>query len=342
MTEMPRPSDVTEMQTLAPEPLPGLVWAFRIHADGTAEALPANAPIEMHHDGWLWLHFNLADARTADALKSFKDFPEQATDVLMAPDDHQHLFVDQASIYGVFADLIYGLDGTTREIGFLHFALNERLLISTRRHAMTAAEQARQQLLGGCKLTCVASLLELIVEQVIQSIDRYADRLLEEMSDIEVELLGRDVKDLRQKLTRIRRAAVHLHRQLIGLHALFQRYGKELDSEVRPNLRIPAVAVQQRLQGLDHDIVALRDRAHLLQEEVSAKIAEETNRSLHVLTIITTYFLPASLVAGIFGMNTKGLPLTDVDGGFYWSLLILIGSPLLISILLWRLRAASR
>jgi zinc transporter len=342
MTEMPRPSDVTEMQTVATGPLPGLVWAFRIHSDGAAEPLPTDKPIEMHHDGWVWLHFNLADARTTEALKSFRDLPQAAMDALMGPDDHQHLFVDQDSIYGVFADLIYGLDGTSHEIGFLHFALNERLLISTRRHAMTAAEHARRDLLGGTKLNCVASLLEMIVEHVIQSIDRYADKLLEEMSDIEVELLGREVKDLRQKLTRIRRAAVHLHRQLIGLNALFQRYGRELDSEARPKLRIPAVALQQRLQGLDHDIVALRDRAHLLQEEVSAKIAEETNRSLHVLTIITTYFLPANLVAGIFGMNTKGLPLTDVEGGFWWSLLILIGSPLLISILLWRMRAANK
>ncbi len=79
-----------------------------------------------------------------------------------------------------------------------------------------------------------------------------------------------------------------------------------------------------------------------LQEEVSAKIAEETNRSLHVLTIITTYFLPANLVAGIFGMNTKSPPLTHVEGGFFWSMLILIGSPMVISILLWRLRAALR
>ena len=96
--------------------------------------------------------------------------------------------------------------------------------------------------------------------------------------------------------------------------------------------------LQQRLQGIDLTIVALRDRAHLLQEEVAAKIAEETNRSLHYLTIITTYFLPASLVAGIFGMNTKGLPFTDNDWGFAWSMLILIASPLIISVLMWRLR----
>ena len=39
------------------------------------------------------------------------------------------------------------------------------------------------------------------------------------------------------------------------------------------------------------------------------KDTEQTNRSLQVLAIVTTVFLPASLVAGIFGMNVAGLPL---------------------------------
>jgi Mg2+ and Co2+ transporter CorA len=62
----------------------------------------------------------------------------------------------------------------------------------------------------------------------------------------------------------------------------------------------------QRLDWLDTEIVALRDRSHLLQEEITLKTAEQTNRKLQVLATVTTVFLPASLVAGIFGMNVEG------------------------------------
>ena len=41
------------------------------------------------------------------------------------------------------------------------------------------------------------------------------------------------------------------------------------------------------------------------------KSSEQTNRSLHVLAIVTTVFLPATLVTGVFGMNVAGLPLTE-------------------------------
>jgi zinc transporter len=98
----------------------------------------------------------------------------------------------------------------------------------------------------------------------------------------------------------------------------------------------------QRLEGLDHDIVAMRERAHLLQEEVTLEIAEDTNRSLYLLTIITTFFLPASLVAGIFGMNTKGLPFTESESGFIWAMAILVLSSLFILVIMQRMRILLR
>jgi hypothetical protein len=42
-------------------------------------------------------------------------------------------------------------------------------------------------------------------------------------------------------------------------------------------------------------------------EAILLKSTEQTNRSLQVVAIVTTVFLPASLVAGIFAMNVAPL-----------------------------------
>jgi zinc transporter len=34
--------------------------------------------------------------------------------------------------------------------------------------------------------------------------------------------------------------------------------------------------------------------------------------------------MPPTLITGIFGMNTKGLPLTDVETGFLWAASFLV------------------
>ena len=66
------------------------------------------------------------------------------------------------------------------------------------------------------------------------------------------------------------------------------------------------------------------------------KDTEQTNRSLHVLATVTTVFLPASLVAGLFGMNVGGLPLTEDGGGFIWALAIIAVASALVYWLLKR------
>ena len=101
-------------------------------------------------------------------------------------------------------------------------------------------------------------------------------------------------------------------------------------------LKLTTSKLRQRLDWLDIEVVSLRDRAHLLQEEVTIKTAEQTNRNLQVLAIVTTiFFLPATLVTGIFGMDVMGLPLTQNPHGFFWSMLILISSSALV---LWLLK----
>jgi zinc transporter len=326
----------------AAQAMPGLVWAFRVHADGTPEALPIDKPIAMDDDGWLWLHFNLADARACALLPRVEDLPPEAAVALTAPDGTQQLHVEDTCVYGIFADLIADIEGATDHFGYLHFAMTDKLLVSARRRAMNAAESARQVLDRGRKLHRVASLFELIINHVADSIDKYADDLDEEMDDIEDELWQRSPSDQRQRLAKVRKAIVHLHRQMQGLLALFQRVGHKLDTEPPPDLRMKTNVLTQRLENLDRDIIAMRERAHMLQEEVALKIAEDTNRSLYLLTIITTFFLPASLVAGIFGMNVKNLPFTDVSSGFFWSMAILIGSSLLILIVMQRMRILLR
>ncbi len=43
------------------------------------------------------------------------------------------------------------------------------------------------------------------------------------------------------------------------------------------------------------------------------------------LSVVTTLLLPPTLITGIFGMNTKGLPLTDTDTGFLWAAAMMVG-----------------
>jgi len=317
--------------------IPGLVWAFRLHSDGRPEALPVQRPIEFSHDGQLWLHFNLADTRTRPFLSDLK-LPPAARDLLLSRDSFQQLHTVDGCVYGVFSDLVRDIDSPTEETGFLRFAMTEHLLISGRHRALCAVDATRRVLESGHRVESVAALLEKIVDEVADTMDRMVDKIGTEIDGIEEGLLiGETKSDTRGALGRLRRTCVRLHRQLAGLRVLFHRLEQKNADHLNPALRLQAGRLAQRLDGLDHDVVELRERARLLEEELRFKLEEESNRHLHALSVVTMLLLPPTLVTGIFGMNTKGLPLTDVESGFLWAAGLMIGSSGLAYLIMRRL-----
>jgi zinc transporter len=95
-----------------------------------------------------------------------------------------------------------------------------------------------------------------------------------------------------------------------------------------------ATRIAQHLDAHDADVVALQQQARLLQDEISSKLAERTNRQLYVLSVIAALLLPPSVVAGIFGMNVGGLPMLDSPYGFVTTLLLIAASPFLVYVAL--------
>ena len=138
-------------------------------------------------------------------------------------------------------------------------------------------------------------------------------------------MLADDVADNRMALGRLRLEAVRTGRHLSGLRGLFHRLERGGLAVAGPSLQVAAGRLAQRLDAIDGDLVAQQQRARLLQEEIGAKIAGDTNQHLYRLSVVTALMLPPSLIAGPFGMNLKGLPFEGEGAGF-WSAVLLAGS----------------
>ena len=310
-----------------PAKILGLVWAFRIHPDGEPESLPIDSAIDIFHGGLLWLHFNLTDARALQWLAQVElHAPEQARGLLLSKETYQQLHTSDDSIYGVISDLLRDIDEVTDETGYLRFVMTERMLVSGRHHALCAVDATRRSLEGGRRIDSVAALLETIVDNVADTMDNVADRIALALDEIEEQVLSGNSRDMLQRLGRLRRTCVRLHRQLSGLRVVFHRLEQKGVEDLKPVLQLRAGKLAQRLDGQDQQIVEMRERSRLLQDELHLQIEQQGNESLRVLSVLTALLLPPTLVTGLFGMNVKGLPFTTDDTGFLWAALMIVSS----------------
>jgi zinc transporter len=316
--------------------LPGLVSAFLFHANGAAIELSVDQPLPEHRDGWLWLHFDLADTRSSQSVQAISDLSEPAKAMLITANEEQQLYADDICTYGMFADFSDNLKATADDIHYVAFAMTERIFVSSCRRQFSGMASFCEMIRGGLKIFGSAAFIEKIVTHEINAVDDLAKTLTGNLDDIEEKLLGDEPGDHRQMLGRIRWTTIRLSRQITISLSLIHRLELESGQHAKSPLRDATGRLAQRIDWLNSEVAAVRERAHLLQEEAVLKTGDQTNRHLQVLSIVSTIFLPATLIAGIFGMNVKGLPLTENGNGFLWSIAVLIAASALVYWLLKR------
>lgn len=309
---------MNDLTTITPS-IPGLVWAYRLSPGMThCRALPIDIG-ENHlntEDGFLWLHLNLADARVAGFLEAFPGLDPAGVIALTSHDTHAALTLDEQVIYGTLVDFQRDFDRETSDIGWLHFYVSDTILITTRLQPLRSVDRVRSVIeKNATRYKRPIDLFETLVAEFQRTLITLVAEFTEELNLIEDYVYDNAPRDERRRLAPVRRTVVRLHRHLRTLLGLMRHAAAADEEDMMPGFDDVASRLVSRLEGVDHDVFALQERARLLHEEIDSKLSSETNRHLYILSIMTAFLLPPSLVTGFFGMNTEGLPFAHLEHG---------------------------
>ena len=304
--------------------LPGLLWAVQFDGAGRGRVVDlAEVPEPgSFGQGYLWLHFNLVDARVAGLIDEGRLGPKHLVTSAFSADPHQRVSIEGDHVGGVVADLVHGTGDPADPAGRLHFVMGPRLLVSGRRHPIVSPDAVLAEATACEGIVVPIRLLEMLVGHVVAAMAQKGTKLADELDAIEDHILDASIREDRRRLGPIRRDAVRLHRQLLGLRSVFHRLEEGVPGTGLSSAEIATASkIAQRLDALDRDMIVLAERSRLMQDEVSADLTRQSNRQLYTLSILTALFLPPTLVTGLFGMNTKGLPLADFEDGSNYAIL---------------------
>ncbi len=290
---------------------PGLIWGLDFTASRTVAVQSCDSEFA---GGFRWLHLNLADHGTRHWLEHLALLPDEIGEMLLSEDTHQRAVVEGDSVGCVLHDFERDFDvSDTERIGALRIALMPTLMITARHHPLRSADLAKARLQRSAAPTGPDQALELLVGAIVQNVSDIRRALSMDIQRAEEAFLeGRDPPTARD-LIHIRQRLAQLHRLLSDMRGVFQRL--ENDEEL-PEALLPTVEKQvQRLQSLDADILGTQAQLRVLREEIDIQAAQRTNQNLYILSIVTALMLPATLVTGIFGMNTGGMPFAQAPHG---------------------------
>ena len=181
-----------------------------------------------------------------------------------------------------------------------------------------------------------------VITEFFKALNDIGEGQLQEASErliaVGSKVLKRNGTGHREDLVEMRRESILVARDMAYKRTTMLELTRE-----RPAL-IPADEFDRfnrqihRYAALVEDAQDYAEHCQFLLEELRAQVEEETNRNLYVLTMFSVIFLPATLVAGIWGMNVGGIPFSGSPNGF-WVVGGLIAAVFaLVAIVLFRFR----
>lgn len=287
-------------------------------------------------DGTLWLHINTDGAQANAWVRNESGVARAVADTLLEPGDHRpRVQAGDANMLAILRGVNFNPGADPEDLIGLHMWIEEGLIISVRRRRVRSGQAIRERLaeakgprnVGEFLVVMSALLLEPLadlVEQIDDQIDAIEQAVVQESFD---QVRGQ-LRDARQLTIVLRR---YLSPQRDALAKLSTTKVKWLDDDDRAYLREIADSTTRYVEDLD----SLRERASVIQEELTTQLAERTNKTIYVLTIFSAVLLPAALLTGLFGINVGGMPWVKSDLGFW---IVLCGVPVLAVLVIFFLK----
>jgi magnesium transporter len=81
---------------------------------------------------------------------------------------------------------------------------------------------------------------------------------------------------------------------------------------------------------------SIRDSLSGLMDIYMTGVSNRGNLEVRALTVVAMLFMPATLIAGIFGMNFNYMPWIHERHGFWWAMSVMAAIAILMLMIFWR------
>lgn len=147
-------------------------------------------------------------------------------------------------------------------------------------------------------------LLEFFINDDVLYLQRYEDMLV----SVEEELMENDIEDFHTDMLRYRREILTLNGYYQQFTEFMQMIGENKNGMFNSEDCRLFKMVANRADRLYDNTKMLREYTAQLRELYKSQIDIEQNKIMRTLTVVTTIFMPLTVIVGWYGMNFNNMP----------------------------------
>lgn len=182
------------------------------------------------------------------------------------------------------------------------------------------------------------SLLDSVVDRYFIVLEQLGD----DCEALEDALLAKPTTVLVHQIHRLKRESMELRRNVWPLRELLNHMTRNENNFFEPSTVLYLRDVYDHTVHFIESLEAIRDLLAGMLDIYLSTISNRVNMEVRALTVVAMLFMPATLIAGIFGMNFKIMPWLEDPEGFWFALGLMASIAAIMILIFWRRQWLSR
>jgi magnesium transporter len=176
------------------------------------------------------------------------------------------------------------------------------------------------------------SLLDSIVDRYFKVLEDVGD----DSESLEEVLLHKPTNTELHSIHQLKHASIELRRAVWPLREVINSLTRNENDFFKP-ATIPYLRdVYDHTVNFIESLESIRDSLSGMMDIYMASVSQRVNLEVRALTVVAMLFMPATLIAGIFGMNFHEMPWLADKNGFWWTMGLMVGIALIMILIFWR------
>jgi magnesium transporter len=276
---------------------------------------------------WLWVDLDQPTPEEGRILSEVFHFHELAVEDALSEIHHPKVESYDGYIYAI----LHGIDFKAREHRFqtrdVDFFLSSNYLVTvhpgvSRSIGKVGSLCTRNPLILG---EGPAARMYRIIDTMVDNYRPEVDQLTERLDTLETEVFKRSDAILARRILDFKRDVASLRRVVLPQRDIVGRLARREFPVISESMAYRFRDVYDHLVRLADEAVLFQDRITSLLDAHLASVSNQLNSVMKVMTIISTIFLPLTVLTGLYGMNVT---LPHLPGGeeiqFWWVVAIMV------------------
>lgn len=288
----------------------GLIYACRLRSDGSA--IPADwadlaSGLARSGDA-LWVHLNLLGERTESWIREVSGLPEVAQDALLSEETRPRCNALGEGLLINLRGVNLNPGADPEDMVSIRLYVDKHNIVSVRRRRLIAVKSIRDAIGRNEGPATSAEFLVMLAQYLMDNLGPVIAELDDQVDALEERVIEASNAELRSELWQIRRQAIAIRRYVAPQRDAMAHLVAERVSWLDPLSTQQLREATDRITRYVEDLDTGRERAAIVQDELTTRLSEKMNRNTYVLSVAAGIFLPLTLLSGLLEINVGGIP----------------------------------